>query len=121
MSEHAAELERVDEQLGEVRRERRELLVRHIGDEYGLRPEARPVAAALIDWTAIDVGEYGEFDVWSAMCQLQREHDYLFIPELLPRFGSADGGAKSFRDDEDSSQPMTRSRVKQLLVDAYGG
>lgn len=127
MSEHAEEMAALDEELEELQRERRAQLVRLFADEFGLRPEAHRSAIALIDWDPIEayVDGVDENDVRAAMAELVREHDYLFIPELIHTLspGSSDAGQRSHPSDEhDEPQGRTaRDRIKRLLSGGHRG
>jgi hypothetical protein len=113
--------------LDVLKGEGRELRVRWAACTWldALRPEAIPIVVELLDWDFIedeDDDEAIDLNLDVALSDLTREHDYLFIPELLDSRpgGDADGGAHSYGDVR-GAEPITRRSASNRLRLGYGG
>lgn len=101
--------------------ERREILLRLVGDQYGLRPEARPAVLKMLDWEPIEADfdlDWVLFDLNGAMLDLRREQEFLFIPELIhpwAQIPSIDGGARSADPDSFTDDPGSSSSRRSVI------
>jgi hypothetical protein len=109
------ELAACEQRIRELEAGIREKSVRIAAHEHpALRTEAIPVVAALLDWDLIE----DEDDLHYALLDLRHEHDYVFLTELLGYYGgSADGGCRSFREDDEVDR--RRRGNARGLADAY--